>query len=55
MIKLAWGEPMEILEMLTGKFIQEPHYFNKFEFSCQIFFVHFAIWSENLMMKGLVV
>ena len=37
MIKLAWGEPMEILEMLTGKFIQEPHYFNKFEFSCQIF------------------
>jgi hypothetical protein len=37
MIKLAWGEPMEILEMLTGKFIQEPHYFNKFEFSCHIF------------------
>ena len=24
---------MEILEMLTGKFIQEPHYFKKFEFS----------------------
>ena len=46
---------MEILEMLTGKFIQEPHYFNKFKFSCQIFctFCHLVRKSDDERTCGL--
>ena len=39
----------------TGKFIQEPHYFKKFEFSRQKIICAFRHLSKKCATKGLVI